>query len=120
MKNTLRILSVLIAAVMLLSALSVTVSASDDTPYDAFADYGQQTYNVPPSQGIKIDGVVSEGEYACEPIEVNKDSEGMNWMDWSKEGFPEEEIPEVLPYSIKYYVTYDETGLYVVDETVDA
>ena len=42
MKNTLRILSVLVAAVMLLSALSVTVSASDDTPYDAFADYGQQ------------------------------------------------------------------------------
>ena len=120
MKNTLRILSVLVAAVMLLSALSVTVSASDDTPYDAFADYGQQTFNVPPSEGIKIDGVVSEGEYACAPIEVNKDSEGMNWMDWSKEGFPEEEIPEVLPYSIKYYVTYDETGLYVAAEIVEA
>ena len=120
MKNTLRILSVLVAVVMLMTALSVTVSASDDTPYDAFADYGQQTYNVPPSQGIKIDGVVSEGEYACAPIEVNKDSEGMNWMDWSKDGFPEEEIPEVLPYSIKYYVTYDETGLYVAAEIVEA
>ncbi len=120
MKNTLRILSVLVAVVMLMAALAVTVSASDDTPYDAFADYGQQTYNVPPSQGIKIDGVVSEGEYACAPIEVNKDSEGMNWMDWSKEGFPEEEIPEVLPYSIKYYVTYDETGLYVAAEIVEA
>ena len=120
MKNTLRILSVLVAAVMLMSALSVTVSASDDTPYDAFADYGQQTYNVPPSQGIKIDGVVSEGEYACAPIEVNKDSEGMNWMDWTKEGFPEEEIPEILPYSIKYYVTYDENGLYVAAEIVEA
>ena len=120
MKNTLRILSVLVAVVMLMAALAVTVSASDDTPYDAFADYGQQTYNVPPSQGIKIDGVVSEGEYACAPIEVNKDSEGMNWMDWSKDGFPEEEIPEVLPYSIKYYVTYDETGLYVAAEIVEA
>ena len=120
MKNTLRILSVLVAVVMLMAALAVTVSASDDTPYNAFADYGQQTYNVPPSQGIKIDGVVSEGEYACAPIEVNKDSEGMNWMDWSKEGFPEEEIPEVLPYSIKYYVTYDETGLYVAAEIVEA
>ena len=120
MKNTLRILSVLVAVVMLMTALSVTVSASDDTPYNAFADYGQQTYNVPPSQGIKIDGVVSEGEYACAPIEVNKDSEGMNWMDWSKDGFPEEEIPEVLPYSIKYYVTYDETGLYVAAEIVEA
>ena len=120
MKNTLRILSVLVAVVMLMAALAVTVSASDDTPYNAFADYGQQTYNVPPSQGIKIDGVVSEGEYACTPIEVNKDSEGMNWMDWTKEGFPEEEIPEVLPYSIKYYVTYDETGLYVAAEIVEA
>ena len=120
MKNTLRILSVLVAVVMLMAALAVTVSASDDTPYNAFADYGQQTYNVPPSQGIKIDGVVSEGEYACAPIEVNKDSEGMNWMDWTKEGFPEEEIPEVLPYSIKYYVTYDETGLYVAAEIVEA
>ena len=120
MKNTLRILSVLVAVVKLMAALAVTVSASDDTPYDAFADYGQQTYNVPPSQGIKIDGVVSEGEYACAPIEVNKDSEGMNWMDWSKDGFPEEEIPEVLPYSIKYYVTYDQTGLYVAAEIVEA
>ena len=120
MKKIARILSVLVAAVMLLTALSVTVSASDDTPYDAFADYGQQTYNVPPSQGIQIDGVVSEGEYACAPIEVNKDSEGMNWMDWSKDGFPEEEIPEILPYSIKYYVTYDEEGLYVAAEIVEA
>ena len=120
MKNIIRVLSVLVAAVMLLSALSVTVSASDDTPYDAFADYGQQTFNVPPSEGIKIDGVVSEGEYACAPIEVNKDSEGMNWMDWTKAGFPEEEIPEILPYSIKYYVTYDENGLYVAAEIVEA
>lgn len=120
MKKIARILSVLVAAIMLMTALSVTVSASDDTPYDAFADYGQQTYNVPPSQGIKIDGVVSEGEYACAPIEVNKDSEGMNWMDWSKDGFPEEEIPEILPYSIKYYVTYDENGLYVAAEIVEA
>ena len=120
MKKIARILSVLVAAVMLLTALSVTVSASEDTPYDAFADYGQQTYNVPPSEGIKIDGIVSEGEYACEPIEVSKDSEGMNWMDWSKEGFPEEEIPEILPYSIKYYVTYDEEGLYVAAEIVEA
>ena len=120
MKNIIRVLSVLVAAVMLMSALSVTVSASEDTPYDAFADYGQQTHNVPPSEGIKIDGIVSEGEYACEPIEVNKDSEGMNWMDWSKAGFPEEEIPEILPYSIKYYVTYDENGLYVAAEIVEA
>lgn len=120
MKNTLRVLAVLIAAVMLLSALSVTVSASEDTPYDAFADYGQQTHNVPPSEGIQIDGIVSEGEYACEPIELNEKSEGMNWMDWTKDGFPEEEIPEILPYSIKYYVTYDEEGLYVAAEIVEA
>ena len=120
MKKIARILSVLVAAVLLMTALSVTVSASEDTPYNAFADYGQQTHNVPPSEGIQIDGIVSEGEYACEPIEVNKDSEGMNWMDWSKEGFPEEEIPEILPYSIKYYVTYDEEGLYVAAEIVEA
>ena len=120
MKNTLRILSVLIAAVMLLSVLSVTVSASEDTPYDAFADYGQQTFDVPASEGIKIDGVVSEGEYACTPIEVNKDSDGMTWLDWTKDGFPVEELPEILPYSIKYYVTYDRERLYIAAEIVEA
>ena len=120
MKKIARILSVLVAAIMLMTALSVTVFASEDTPYDAFADYGQQTHNVPPSEGIQIDGIVSEGEYACEPIELNEKSEGMNWMDWTKDGFPEEEIPEILPYSIKYYVTYDEEGLYVAAEIVEA
>lgn len=53
MKKIARILSVLVAAVMLMTALSVTVSASDDTPYDAFADYGQQTHNVPPPRASK-------------------------------------------------------------------
>ena len=120
MKNIIRVLSVLVAAVMLMSALSVTVSASEDTPYNAFADYGQQTFDVPASEGVKIDGVVSEGEYACTPIEVNKDSDGMTWLDWTKEGFPEEELSEILPYSIKYYVTYDKEGLYIAAEIVEA
>ena len=121
MKKLTRTLSVLVVAVMLLSALSITVSASaGDIPYDAFADYGQQTFNVPASEGVKIDGVVSEGEYACTPIEVNKDSEGMAFLDWTAEGFPEEEISEILPYSIKYYVTYDKEGLYVAAEIVEA
>ena len=120
MKKIARIFSVLVAAVMLLTALSVTVSASEDTPYNAFADYGQQTFDVPASEGVKIDGVVSEGEYACTPIEVNKDSDGMTWLDWTKEGFPEEELPEILPYSIKYYVTYDKEGLYIAAEIVEA
>lgn len=119
MKKLIRTLSVLVAAVLLLTAMSVTVSAAD-LPYDAFADYGQQTYDVPATEGIKIDGVVSEDEYACEPIEVNKDSEGMTWLDWTKAGFPEEELPEILPYSIKYYVTYDKTGLYIAAEIVEA
>lgn len=119
MKKLIRTLSVLVAAIMLLAALPVTVSAAD-LSYDAFADYGQQTYDVPATEGIKIDGVVSEDEYACEPIEVNKDSEGMTWLDWTKAGFPEEELPEILPYSIKYYVTYDKTGLYIAAEIVEA
>ena len=72
-----RILAVLTAAVLLVS-IPVSVSASaDDIPYNGFADYGQQTFDVPASEGIKIDGVVSPGEYACTPIEVNKGSEGM-------------------------------------------
>lgn len=121
MKKLTRILSVLVAAVLLMSALAITASASaDDILYNAFADYGQKTYDVPASEGIKIDGVVSEGEYACTPIEVNKDSEGMTWLDWTKEGFPEEELPEILPYSIKYYVAYDKTGLYIAAEIVEA
>lgn len=121
MKKLTRILSVLVAAVLLMSALAITASASaDDILYNAFADYGQKTYDVPASAGIKIDGVVSEGEYACTPIEVNKDSEGMTWLDWTKEGFPEEELSEILPYSIKYYVAYDKTGLYIAAEIVEA
>ena len=115
-----RILALLTAALMLLS-LPITASASaEDVPYNAFADYGQLTFDVPASEGIKIDGVVSEGEYACTPIEVNKDSEGMTWLDWTKEGFPEEELSEILPYSIKYYVTYDKEGLYIAAEIVEA
>ncbi len=122
MKKLIRILSVLVSVVMLLSVLSVTVSASaDEIPYDAFADYGQQTYDIPATMtGITIDGVVSEGEYACEPIELNQNSEGMTWLDWTKSGFPEEELVEILPYSIKYYVTYNAEGLYIAAEIVEA
>ena len=115
-----RILALLAAALMLLS-LPITASASaEDVPYNAFADYGQQTFDVPASEGIKIDGVVSPGEYACAPIEVNKDSEGMTWLDWTKDGFPVEELPEILPYGIKYYVTYDRERLYIAAEIVEA
>ena len=115
-----RILALLTAALMLLS-LPITASASaEDVPYNAFADYGQLTFDSPASEGVVIDGVVSKDEYACTPIEVNKDSEGMTWLDWTKEGFPEEELPEILPYSIKYYVTYDKDALYVAAEIVEA
>ena len=102
-----RALALLTAALLLVSLPVSASAAADDVPYDAFADYGQLTFDVPASEGIKIDGVVSPGEYACAPIEVNKDSEGMTWLDWTKEGFPEEELSEILPYSIKYYVTYE-------------
>ena len=121
MKNSVkRILAVLTATVLLMSLPISTSASADDVPYNGFADYGQQTFDVPASEGIKIDGVVSPGEYACAPIEVNKDSEGMTWLDWTKDGFPEEELPEILPYSIKYYVTYDKDGLYIAAEIVEA
>ena len=115
-----RALALLTAALLLVSLPVSASAAADDVPYDAFADYGQLTFDVPASEGIKIDGVVSPGEYACTPIEVNKDSEGMTWLDWTKEGFPEEELPEILPYSIKYYVTYDRDRLYIAAEIVEA
>ena len=115
-----RALALLTAALLLVSLPVSASAAADDVPYDGFADYGQQTFDVPASEGIKIDGVVSPGEYACTPIEVNKDSEGMTWLDWTKEGFPEEELSEILPYSIKYYVTYDKKGLYIAAEIVEA
>lgn len=117
MKKLSRILSVLLAV---LTATIAVSAAADDIPYDGFADYGQQTFDIPASEGIKIDGVVSPGEYACAPIEVNKDSEGMTWLDWTKDGFPEEELPEILPYGIKYYVTYDKERLYIAAEIVEA
>ena len=115
-----RALALLTAALLLVSLPVSASAAADDVPYDAFADYGQLTFDVPASEGIKIDGVVSPGEYACAPIEVNKDSEGMTWLDWTKDGFPEEELSEILPYSIKYYVTYDKKGLYIAAEIVEA
>ena len=121
MKKLSRILSVLLVVLLITAPATVAVSATaDDVPYDAFADYGQLTFDVPASEGIKIDGVVSPDEYACTPIEVNKGSEGMTWLDWTKEGFPEEELSEILPYSIKYYVTYDKKGLYIAAEIVEA
>ena len=121
MKKLSRILSVLLVVLLMTASATVAVSATaDDVPYNGFADYGQQTFDVPASEGIKIDGVVSPGEYACTPIEVNKDSDGMTWLDWTKEGFPEEELSEILPYSIKYYVTYDKKGLYIAAEIVEA
>ena len=115
-----RALALLTAALLLVSLPVSASAAADDVPYDAFADYGQLTFDVPASEGIKIDGVVSPDEYACTPIEVNKGSEGMTWLDWTKEGFPEEELSEILPYSIKYYVTYDKKGLYIAAEIVEA
>ena len=115
-----RALALLTAALLLVSLPVSASAAADDVPYDAFADYGQLTFDVPASEGIKIDGVVSLGEYACTPIEVNKDSDGMTWLDWTKDGFPEEELSEILPYSIKYYVTYDKKGLYIAAEIVEA
>ena len=121
MKKLSRILSVLLVVLLITASATVAVSATaDDVPYDGFADYGQQTFDVPASEGIKIDGVVSPGEYACTPIEVNKDSDGMTWLDWTKDGFPVEELPEILPYSIKYYVTYDRERLYIAAEIVEA
>lgn len=121
MKKLSRILSVLLVVLLITASATVAVSATaDDIPYDGFADYGQQTFDVPASEGIKIDGVVSPGEYACTPIEVNKDSDGMTWLDWTKDGFPVEELPEILPYSIKYYVTYDRECLYIAAEIVEA
>ena len=121
MKKLSRILSVLLVVLLITASATVAVSATaDDVPYDGFADYGQQTFDVPASEGIKIDGVVSPGEYACTPIEVNKDSNGMTWLDWTKDGFPVEELPEILPYSIKYYVTYDRECLYIAAEIVEA
>ena len=121
MKKLSRILSVLLVVLLITASATVVVSATaDDVPYDGFADYGQQTFDVPASEGIKIDGVVSPGEYACTPIEVNKDSDGMTWLDWTKDGFPVEELPEILPYSIKYYVTYDRERLYIAAEIVEA
>ena len=115
-----RALALLTAALLLVSLPVSASAAADDVPYDAFADYGQLTFDVPASEGIKIDGVVSPGEYACAPIEVNKDSEGMTWLDWTKDGFPVEELPEILPYGIKYYVTYDRERLYIAAEIVEA
>ena len=77
MKKLSRSLSVLLVVLLITASATVAVSATaDDVPYDGFADYGQQTFDVPASEGIKIDGVVSPGEYACTPIEVNKDSDG--------------------------------------------
>ena len=54
MKKLSRILSVLLVVLLITASATVAVSATaDDVPYDGFADYGQQTFDVPASEGIE-------------------------------------------------------------------
>ena len=111
----------LVLFTVILIALSLTITAvAAHFKYDGFSEYGQITHNVYiDPDGAVLDGVISEGEYACEPIKLTPTSNGVYFSDWTDTGLPEDFLKEVLPESMTYYVTYTEKGLYLAAEIVD-
>jgi hypothetical protein len=87
--------------------------------YDRFEDVGQQTHNIrPTTTPITLDGKISDGEWNADVIEITVGDPGVNWMNWSV-NFPDDEISEIIPYHIRYYVTYNQEGLYVGAEITE-
>lgn len=111
---------VIFTVILISISITITAAASGRFQYDGFSEYGQITHDVYiDSDGADIDGVISEGEYACEPIKLTASSAGVYFADWTDAGLPDDVLYEVLPESVTYYVTYNETGLFIAAEIVD-
>lgn len=111
-----KILATLLAVLLITAVLCVAAQAdgTNSTSHDRFADAGQQTHTVRRTDTpITLDGKISNGEWNADPIEVKVGDPGVVWMDWTTNGFPEDELTEIIPYRIRYYVTYNAEGLYV-------
>ncbi len=119
MKNLLRITAVLFSLVLLLSAVVLPTSAQ--VPYDSLTQYGQLTFEATTSKDIQIDGVVTPGEYTSEPIVLTHESVGMQMLNWSSAAKPisDEDLLEILPEKVTYYISYDAEGLYLAAEVVE-
>ncbi len=118
MRGIFRTLTAVLSLVTVLSVLSVPALADS---YDRFADAGQQTHEVrSTSTPIILDGKISEGEWNADAIEVKVGDPGVMWLDWTvEESFPQDELSEIIPWHIRYYVTYNAEGLYVGAEITE-
>ena len=116
-----RTLAFLLASMLLMITMSLTVPAEDENNrYDRFADIGQLTHTVrATTTPITLDGKISNGEWNADPIEVKIGDPGVAWMDWTTNGFPQDELTEIIPFHIRYYVTYNASGLYVGAEVTE-
>lgn len=117
-----RAIAFLLASLLLMTAMSLLVPAEDEenSRYDRFADAGQLTHTVrATTTPITLDGKISDGEWNADPIEVKIGNPGVAWMDWTTAGFPQDELTEIIPFRILYYVTYNASGLYVGAEITE-
>ncbi len=120
MKNMIRTAAVVFSVVLMLSA--VVLPASAQVPYDSLIQYGQLTIEATASPDIQVDGVVTPGEYTSEPIVLDHKSIGMQLLNWSNSNKPisDEDLLEVLPKKVTYYISYDAEGLHLAAEVVEA
>lgn len=119
MKNIIRLAAVVFSVVLMLSA--VVLPASAQVPYDSLSQYGQLTLEANASTKVEIDGVVTPGEYTSEGIKLTHESVGMQLLNWTATNpISQEDLLEVLPESVTYYISYDKEGLYLAAEVVEA
>ncbi len=120
MKATIRLIATLLSTLMVLTAMIPAASA--EVPYDSFAQYGQLTFEIEASDKVVMDGVVSPGEYTTAGIVTRLGDVGTILLNWSdeKNPIPEEELIEVLPEKVTYYIAYDKEAIYLACEVVEA
>ena len=122
MKKTLHFLCIVAIIALCLSAFSSVAIAAPAFDHDGFVEYGQKVHNINSKfseSKVAIDGVVRDGEYVNAPIVLTELGDDFYWADWSKDGLTAEEIEDILPEKISYYVEYDEEGICVAAEIVE-
>ena len=126
MKNVLRILTVALTVVMMVSAFAAPASAA--VAVDNLESLGQQTWTVvglaPNATAPDVtDGVVNEGEYGDAIATVVPTDSDFSVSNWTADGpapLTNEELLEVAPERMTLYVTYDEEYLYMALVVVKA
>lgn len=126
MKNVLRILTVALTVVMMVSAFVAPASAA--VAVDNLESLGQKTWTVvglaPNATAPDVtDGIVSEGEYGdaiATVVPTDSDFKVSNWTADGPAPLTDAELLEVAPERMTLYVTYDEEYLYMALVVVKA